>query len=72
MSGQLKAFQAAVEADAGLQEKVKAASDAATAGLEAKDLEAISGGYINGYLVSSGYSGYTIVTGYSGYTVSTG
>ena len=43
MSEQLKAFQAAVEADSGLQEKVKAASDAA-AEISEEDLARLSGG----------------------------
>ena len=45
MSEQLKAFQAAVEADSGLQEKVKAASDAA-AEISEEDLARLSGGPI--------------------------
>ncbi len=48
MSEQLKAFQAAIEADAGLQKKeVKAASDAATEILEERDLARLSGGMVS-------------------------
>jgi hypothetical protein len=43
MSEQLKAFQATIEADSGLQEKVKAASDAA-AEISEEDLARLSGG----------------------------
>jgi hypothetical protein len=45
MSEQLKAFQATIEADSGLQEKVKAASDAA-AEISEEDLARLSGGPI--------------------------